>query len=694
MHQTSYRPLSYRDLLQAMNIEEEEFARFSRIMGMLEKEGEIVRTRRDKFGIPEKMNLIRGVISLNQRGYGILTPDDPNLSEIFIYGRNLNGAMHQDKVMARIYQRNGGGMRPEGEVIRALNRANKRLVGRLEKGRQSTQVIPDDSRQIYPINVKVPPKMKVKNCDKVLVEITRWPDKDKHPEGKIIEVLGSKGQPGLDVLVIIKKHGLEEKFPAAVIEEARKKAQPVKDQDLKGRLDLRQLKMVTIDGEDAKDLDDAVSIEKTGQGYKLGVHIADVSHYVTEGSRLDKEASARATSVYLVEKVLPMLPPELSNDICSLNVREDRLAMSCIMDINNRGQVIDYRLAKSVINVRERMTYTAVNNILVAQDAETKKRYRELVPDFHLMQELAQILRAERLQRGALDFDFPEAKVIVDENSVPIEIKRVERGPGEMLIEDFMIKANEVVAEHVFRQEIPILFRVHAKPDSEAVAKLNHVLAIFGLKFDAEKIEPKVFQKVLAQIKGHPGEKTISLTMLRSMKHARYISQALGHFGLASKYYCHFTSPIRRYPDLIVHRILKDMLEGKMNKKKVEKLHQILPPQGEHATLKEIKAEEAERDLLDIKKAQYMHQFVGEEFSARISSVLAFGFFVELENTVEGLVHISSIEDDYYEFNDQTLSLIGTHRGRKFAIGDQVRVLLSRVDVEDAKIDFELIDKG
>ncbi len=693
MRQETYRPLAYKELLDVFEIyDQEDELKFSKLMGRLEKDGEVVKTRKNKYGLPDMMNLSKGIIRLSHRGYGILVPDEAGMPEVFVYGTNLNGAMHSDKVMVRIQQKGVNSQRPEGEVIRVISRASKELVGTFERGRHAIQVVPDDDRQIYPVYVKPSKKLKVNNGDKVLVSITAWPTKDKNPEGKIVEVFGRKGQPGLDVLVIIKKHGLRSVFPEAVIEEAREAAQPVSAEEILKRRDLRNVKMVTIDGEDAKDLDDAVSIARIDKGYRLGVHIADVSHYVREGSRLDKEAMARGTSVYLIDKVLPMLPKELSNDICSLNAQKDRLALSCIMDIDNKGKVFNYDLCKSVINVRERMTYTDVNKIITDNDEETKAKYKDLIEDFYLMKELADIIRQERIGRGALEFDFPESKVIVDKDSFPIEIKKFERGAGEMLIENFMIKANETVAEHMFWQEIPILYRVHEKPDEESLVKVNHVVGAFGYKVQGDKVEPRVYQKIIQTIKGKPEEQLLSLILLRSMKHARYIPHALGHFGLASKYYCHFTSPIRRYPDLIVHRVLSLLLEGGMKGKKRAGLEKKMAAFGEHSTQQEMKAEEAERELVDIKKAQYMSQFVGDEFTAKISSVQSFGFFVELDNTVEGLVHISSIADDYYEFNDRNYTLVGTHGGRKFSIGDEVRVQLVRVDTDDAKIDFELVE--
>ncbi len=691
MQQESYRPLSYQELANTFHIEDIDQVKFAKIIGRLQKDGEILKTRKDKYGLPEKMNTYRGMIKLSQRGYGIFTPEDADLGEVFIYGRNLNGAMHEDRVLVRINQRGGGDQRPEGEVIRAITRAHKELVGTFRKYRQAAQVIPDDSRQIYPIYVKVNDKSKVRNGDKVLVRISTWPDKDRYPDGEIVEVFGRKGQPGVDLQIVIKKHALRDRFPNSVLEEARRVAHRGAETDLAGRRDLRELRMVTIDGEDAKDLDDAVSIERKRGGYQLGVHIADVSHYVKEDSKLDKEACERGTSVYLIDKVLPMLPAELSNGICSLNAGEDRLAISCIMDIDGSGKVRKYEIVPSLIHIDQRMTYTTVNLILEQNDACAIAAYQPLIDDFRLMKELADILRSERMNRGALDFDFPEPKVIVNEQGFPLEIKVRESGAGEMLIEDFMIKANEVVAEHLIKKEAPALYRVHEKPQGDSLLRLNNVLGVFGQKLLENRINPKEFQRILNEIKGSPGEKTISLMLLRSMKHARYAPQPLGHFGLASQYYCHFTSPIRRYPDLVVHRALKLLLAGGIKGSRKVQLEKKMGYYSERSTIQEIKAEEAERDLVAIKKCQYMQQFIGEEFDATISSVLSFGFFVELPNTVEGLVHISSIHDDYYQFNDRNFTLTGNYSGKKYAIGDPVRVLLVKVDIDDVKIDFELV---
>lgn len=706
MQQKSYKPLNYRELAGELGIGPEEEAAFSRLMGRLEKKGAIVRTRRDRYGLPEMMNLIKGTISINPRGYGILRPDEAESEEIFIYGRNLNGAMHLDRVMVRLNQRGRPGQRPEGEVIRAIERASRELVGTFKKTRSLARVIPDDPRQIYPIYVTVPRRIRVKNGDRVVVEIYAWPDKNKDAEGRVLEVLGEYDDASRDAALVIRKHGLRSEFDTRTAAEAEHCPQEVRDEDKAGRLDLTGLRMVTIDGEDAKDLDDAVTIARQGSGYRLGVHIADVSHYVREHSRLDREAYQRGTSVYLLDQVLPMLPPELSNRICSLNAGHDRLAVTCFMNLDADGRLVDYQLSRSVIRVRERMTYMAVNCLLTGSGDGLdylRERYIEYIDDFQTMWELARKLNQARLQRGALDFDFPESKIYVDGRGQPDKVIRVERGPGERLIEEFMIKANETVAAHLFRNHIPQLLRVHEKPDPESLARLNNILGLHGFRLNEEHLQPRDVQGILQKIKGHPSENTLSLMLLRSMKHARYTPWPLGHFGLASDYYCHFTSPIRRYPDLVVHRALVQSLEGagaaaaQVGRKarqeaalSSEERMETLVMVGEHCSLREIKAEEAERELAAVKKTRYIAGFLGEEFPGRISSVTSFGFFVELENTIEGLVHISSLNDDYYDFNDRAFTLTGRYSGRSFKIGDIVDIQVVRADIAAARVDFEL----
>ncbi|MFB5066658.1 MAG: ribonuclease R [Candidatus Wallacebacter cryptica] len=688
MEQKSYRPLAYQELKEVLQVEDD--SAFAALLGRMEKEGDVVRTRKNKYGLPWMMNLVRGVISISPRGFGILTPEGDG-QEVFVYGRDLNGAMHHDKVMVRINRRGNGSQRPEGEVIRALQRAHHQLVGTYRKSKTVPQVIPDDPRLLYPVYIKPKGRIKVRDGDKVLIKITVWPDKNQYPEGKLVEVLGAKGAPGVDVVCIIKKYQLRDQFPRQVLKEAKQVAVPVSAADLQQRRDLRELNTITIDGEDARDLDDAVSIEKVSGGYRLGVHIADVSHYVQEGSALDREAFNRGTSVYLVDRVLPMLPRELSNGICSLNAGEDRNAVSVLMTIDRQGEVVEYQIFKSVIRVKERMTYTGVNQILLNRDKELRNRYRKQTPQLELMAELCEILRAQRMRRGALDFDFPEAKVILDEKGIPVDIVKYDREIGEMLIEEFMIKANEVVAAHLHNRKVPSLYRVHERPDVEGVTELNRVLGVFGFHLRDEEVTPAAMQAILKEIKGRPEERVISTMMLRSMKHARYAPQTLGHFGLASRYYTHFTSPIRRYPDLVVHRGLTRLLEKqRVSNRKKAGMAKKMALFGQQCSLREITAEEAERESVDMKKAQFMKDFVGDIFSGVISSALSFGFFVELENTVEGLVHVSSLTDDYYDYDDRTLSLVGRHTGKRYRIGDKVKVQLTKVNVDEAKIDFEL----
>ncbi len=690
MKHHSYRPRNYQELLKALQVEDE--VEFAEILGKMEKEGDIVVTRKHKYGVPEMMNLVRGVLEVNSKGFAFLIPDDPNSQDVFIFGRDLNGAMHRDRVMVRINQRRQEpGQKPEGEVIRTINRANHKVVGTYKKGKSISQVIPDDPRLLYSINTRTGPRSKVKEGQKVLVKITSWPDKNRSPEGKIVEVLGTKGEPGVDIKCVIRKYGLSEFFPKKVEKEAQACPVKVRPEELEGRRDLRDLTLVTIDGEDAKDLDDAVSIVRLDKGYRLGVHIADVSHYVREGSALDHEAYHRGNSVYLVDRVLSMLPPQLSNGICSLNVGEDRLAMSVVMDIDEEGDLISYEIFKSVIRVNERMTYKDVNKILKDQDSQLMKRYHDYTDMFTTMEELAAILRKRKFNRGALDFEFPETKIIVDEEGTPLAIEKREQDVAESIIEEFMIRANEAVAIHCNQMQLPTLYRVHEKPEDEDLLNVVRILALFNRRLPQSQVTPEVLQKILSDVKGKPEQRIISTMILRSLKHARYSQVPLGHYGLASPLYLHFTAPIRRYSDLLVHRILTHTLEkGSVSGKQKAVWDRLMLKASEQCTLREMQSEEAERESVDIKAAQYMKQFIGEVFPAVISSITAFGFFVELENTIEGLVHISSLIDDYYIFDDQQLILVGKHTKKVYRIGDEVEVELVKVNVDEAKIDFEL----
>lgn len=691
MNEKSYKPLTAQDLISALEVAEVE--EFLMLLNQMEKAGQIVLTRKHRYGLPEKMGLLVGRLQGNPKGFGFLISDNPSVKDVYISLNHMNGAMHNDRVMVRPSFTAKG--QTEGEVIRILERANREIVGTFEQSGNFGFVVPDEGRIYHDIFVSQSECMNACNGDKVVVEITRWPQNRRSPEGRIIEVLGRRDAPGVDILSIIKKYRLPLEFPQEVINHAAKIPQEVTADDLEGRKDLRAWKTVTIDGADAKDLDDAISIEKLSDGtYSLGVHIADVSHYVEERSPLDREAFDRGTSVYLVDRVIPMLPPELSNGICSLNAGVDRLAMSVVMQVDGSGRVKKYDIFPSVINVNERMTYENVRRILVEDDLGLKERYADFVEEFKLMEELCLILREKRLARGAIDFDFPEGKAILDESGRTLEIVKRQRSIAEQLIEEFMILANETVAEHMYFLEVPFIYRVHEEPDSEKVQELNEALHLFGyhIKGSETGIHPKAVQEIVSLVQGRPEDKVVSTMILRSLKHARYEAEALGHFGLASKYYSHFTSPIRRYPDLEIHRVIKDSLQGRIDRKRLEYLNERMPTSADQSSIRERVAEEAERECLDLKKAEYMEQHLGEIFEGVISSVLSFGFFVELPNTVEGLVHVSTLTDDYYSFWEKEMVLFGQHTKKTYRIGDPMRIQVVRVDVDQRQIDFEITE--
>ncbi|MBC7326141.1 MAG: ribonuclease R, partial [Moorella sp. (in: Bacteria)] len=609
----SYRPLTAAELMEALGKDDEEA--FREFLSSLEQEGYIVRTRKDKYGLPEKMGLICGRLQASARGYAFVVPREKEQADVYISALNMGGAMHGDLVLARILP-GATGRRQEGEIIRVLQRVNRRVVGTFDATRHLDFVIPDDTRLHQDIIIPAGASLGARNKDKVVVEITRWPEARRNPEGQVVQVLGQTGQPGVDVLSIIKKYGLETEFPPAVLREAEELSKDFGPRELAGRRDLRDWRLVTIDGADARDLDDAVSLTTLPDGnYLLGVHIADVSFYVREGSALDREAFNRATSVYFVDRVIPMLPTRLSNDICSLNAGEDRLAVTALMTITPAGIVKAYELFPSIIRVRERMTYDAVRRILEEDDPELVERYRELVPDFRLMAALAAILRRRREKRGAIDFDFPEAKVQLDDRGLPVAIIPRQRSVAEGIIEEFMIAANEVVARHLYELAVPAVYRVHEEPAPDKMEELNNFLAFFGLQVRPNRdgrVKPRAFQEILSAVRGRPEERVISTVLLRSMMHARYAGQCLGHFGLASPYYCHFTSPIRRYPDLVVHRILrKTWYPGGLTAERLAALDAFVALAAVQSSEREKVAEEAEREALDMKKVQYMERHVG-----------------------------------------------------------------------------------
>jgi ribonuclease R len=662
----------------------------------METKGRIIRTRKNRYGIPEKMNLFVGTIQGHPKGYAFLLPDLKR-EDIFIARENLGGAMHNDRVVVRPLGTGAHGRRAEGEVIRVLERANATVVGVFdETNRQFGFVIPDEKRLGMDVFV---PRARAKGActgEKVVVEITSWPGERRNPEGKIIERFGLAGDPGVDILSIIKKHGLPEEFPRRAVKEAAGIPLTVPPDDQDGRWDLRDLPMITIDGEDARDLDDAVSLEMTDDGvYRLGVHIADVSFYVKENSELDKEALARGTSVYLVDRVIPMLPTRLSNGICSLNAGEDRLALTVFMEINDEGNVIRYEVGPAVIRVNERMTYTSVRRILEDNDPELGQRYADFVLTLQKMRDLCLILRRRRRIRGALDFDFPESKVKLDEEGRPVDVLLMERSVAEQLIEEFMLIANETIARHLSQKEAPFLYRVHEEPKPDKLESLNEFLHGFGFHIPAGKgVHPRFFQEILHKVEGRPEQLVVHTVMLRSLQHARYAPQPLGHFGLAVQYYTHFTSPIRRYSDLITHRVLWDLLaHGRIHPKRRKKLEELMPLYAQQTSERELLAEEAERETVDLKQVEYMRGFLGEIFEAIIVSITNFGMFTALPNGIEGLVHVSTMTDDYYLFDEKNYTLTGEHTGKVYRIGEQARVRLVRANLEDREIDFELVAK-
>lgn len=689
MRDTGYAPMTSEELMDALagtcspN-------KFWQELLALEQNGEIIKTRFDTYGLPEKMGLVAGRFQLTSKGFGFVIPDNKgDRPDVFIPPRALNGAMNNDRVLARI-DNDAHGKKPEGEILRIIVHANNKVVGVFHQSGEFAFVTPDDKRIGQDVYIMKRHFNNAKDGQKVVVEITEWPQNNRKAEGKVTEVLGNLGDVGLEILSIIKQNDLPLTFPEEVLDASYKVPKTIKKSELNGRRDLRDRTVVTVDGEDAKDLDDAVYVEKLNSNeYLLGVYIADVSYYVTENSVLDREARARGTSVYLVDRVLPMLPERLSNGICSLNAGEDRLSMACEMHINGEGKVLNYEIFPAVINVRHRLSYNIVRAML-AGDAELCAKYKDVLPMVGKMDELREILHKKRAKRGAVDFDLPEQKVILDEKLHPIEIVQRIHGNAESIIEEFMLVANETVAQHMFNQHWPFIYRVHDIPAEEKMQDFAKLLANFNIKFKVhEETKPKDIQQAVEAIAGTPEERLITTVALRSMKQAVYQTENIGHFGLAAKYYTHFTSPIRRYPDLIVHRLLHRWLQApKLPANEVEPLGDKLDMIAEHSSIRERAAADAERATVELKKCEYMADHIGEEFDGTISGVTAFGMFVELENGVEGLVHISSLMDDYYDYYEERYALVGTHSGNVYRLGDKVRIEVLQVNISDVSIDF------
>lgn len=689
MRDGSYAPMTSEELLDAL-AGECSATKFWQELLALEQNGEIIKTRFETYGLPEKMGLVAGRFQLTSKGFGFVIPDNKGeRPDVFIPPRALNGAMNNDRVLARV-NNDTHGKKPEGEILRIITHANNKVVGVFHQTGDFAFVTPDDKRIGQDVYVMRRDFNNAKDGQKVVVEITEWPQEHRKAEGRVTEILGNIGDVGLEILSIIKQNDLPLEFPEEVLAASRKVPKVIKKAELAGRRDLRERTVVTVDGEDAKDLDDAVYVQQiSADEYLLGVYIADVSYYVTEDSILDKEARERGTSVYLVDRVLPMLPERLSNGICSLNAGEDRLAMACEMHINTKGAVLYYEIFPAVINVRHRLSYNIVRAML-AGDEEMCSKYADILPMVGRMDELRQILHDKRASRGAVDFDLPEQKVILDEKLHPIEIVQRVHGNAESVIEEFMLAANETVAQHMFNQHWPFIYRVHEIPAEEKMQDLAKLLANFNVKFKvSEETQPKEIQQAVRAVAGRPEERLITTVALRSMKQAVYQTENVGHFGLAAKYYTHFTSPIRRYPDLIVHRLLRQWLQApKLKAAEVEPLSDKLDIIADHSSIRERAAADAERATVELKKCEYMADHIGEEYDGVISGVTAFGMFVELENGVEGLVHISSLMDDYYEFYEERYALVGTHTGHQYRLGDKVRIEVLQVNISDVSIDF------
>ena len=692
----AYNPLKKEELAAIFAIHPAEMPMFYNFLDELEEDGYICKTKKGKIVSPNQMGYFVGQFVSHRKGFGFVESDEEYVQDLFIPACDINGAMHNDRVMAEIVTPATDEKRAEGKVIKVIKREITTVVGTFQSSKNFGFVVPDDKK--FNKDIYIPKKFfsGAKENDKVVVQITVWPKEDRKPEGKVVEILGQKGERGVEIDSIIRAHGLPEEFPKKVLDEAEKVAVEIPQDEIDRRLDIRHLRVFTIDGEDAKDLDDAISIEVLPNGnYNLGVHIADVTHYVKEKSKLDKEALKRATSVYLVDKVIPMLPKTLSNGVCSLNPFEDKLTLSIFMEIDHKGKVVKYDIKETVINSKARMTYTEVSYILEKDDEKLKATFANLVDDFKHAEELARILMGRRERRGALDFDFPEAKIILNKEGEVVDIKHYERRISNKIIEEFMLVSNETIAEHYYWMNIPFVYRIHETPASEKMEQLSKFVATFGytIKGDLEQVHPKALQAIIKDIHGKKEEEVISTIMLRSLKQARYSPDCTGHFGLGAQYYSHFTSPIRRYPDLQIHRIIKEQLNNKLTQKRQDQLTAIVDYASTQSSERERAAELAERDVHDFYKAMYMADKIGEEFDGIVSSVTSFGMFIELPNTVEGLIRLANMRDDYYIYDEMTYTIRGERTNKSFRIGDAVRIRVADVKIDFREIDFELICK-
>ena len=695
MKDENYTPMKAKEMAMILGVPKKEYNQFLDIIKYLEENYKIVKNRKNRYRLIGE-NFVEGIYRKNQRGFGFVKIDDRE-DEIYIAKEDSLNALNGDRVLIEITEEQNKLKRAEGKIKKIIKHEKETVVGTFQESRNFGFVVPDDKAFGTDIFISKGKFLNAKNNQKVVVKITKYPQKGKNAEGEIIEVLGSIDEAGVDMLSIIKEYDLPAEFPENVIEEAKKYGDKIDAKDIQNRIDCRQDVIFTIDGEDAKDLDDAVRVIKLKNGnYRLDVHIADVSYYVREGSLLDKEAQIRGTSVYMLSRVIPMLPKELSNGICSLNAGQDRFTLSCSMEINNKGEVVSAEVYKGIINVTERMNYHDVQKILDKSDEKVLKKYEKYIGNFELMAELAEILKKKRLEQGYLNLDIPESKIDLDENGKVISIGKYETSFSNEIIEQFMLSANETIAEKFYWLEAPFIYRVHEDPDIEKVKELNKFLYNFGLKIRIvnEKIYPKEVSKILEEIKGKEEEKVVSTLILRTLKIARYEAENKGHFGIASKYYCHFTSPIRRYPDLFIHRIISKYLEENyvVSDKFIEDFKQKAIDRARMSSEREKVATKAERDSEDMKKAEFMQDKIGQEYEGIVSSVTQFGIFVELENTVEGLIRFENLGNEYFIYDEDRKRLIGENSNKVYKIGDKVKIRVISANKLLRQIDFEIVE--
>ena len=692
IHDKFYTPMKAKEIAMLLNISKEDRPELQKVLDALVSEGKIGISKKGKYGRAENTAIVGKFIS-HPKGFGFVEIEGEE-EDVFIAIKDVNGALNNDIVQLVITTEKHGNKSREGRILKVLERGTHDIVGTYQNSGKYGFVIPDNQRFNKDIFVQKERSLGAVNGHKVVVRITDYGDDKRNPEGAIIKIIGHINDPGTDIMAIVEDFEIPSEYPEEVMKQLETIPSEVDSKDYAGRKDIRDWQMVTIDGEDAKDLDDAITISKEGNMYRLGVHIADVSHYVTENSPLDKEALKRGTSVYLVDRVIPMLPHKLSNGICSLNEGVDRLALSCIMDIDAKGAVVSHEICETVVNVNRRMTYTAVKQIIQDRDETVMEEYRDLVPMFELMDELAKLLRAKRHGRGSIDFDFPESKIKLDDAGRPIEIKAYERNDATKIIEDFMLIANETVSEDAFWQELPFVYRTDDNPDPEKIEALGAFINNFAysIHLSNEDIHPKEIQKLLTQIEGTDEEAMLSRLTLRSMKRAQYSIECTGHFGLAAKYYTHFTSPIRRYPDLQIHRIIKENLKGGLSEKRFKHYDKILYDVAGQSSLTERRADEAEREVEKLKKTEYMTYHIGEEFEGVISGVTAWGIYVELPNTIEGLVHVNSLKGDYFVYNESAHEMVGEVTKKSYKLGQRLQVKCTNADITSRTIDFQIAE--